>query len=176
MPRYRSRNKSRKDRERKRIRAQIPRDKRKLTRWAVRGTHKDYDTLHRHVTNVRDQAPSYVQPKALDVLQTIPVLSFLPPVTLALITLVPGSELGLEFACIVMIFTGQAWNVAFGFYQSICQRNRDVSLLSVAPAATTVLTVTGGKVWKVQGDPSLCTFNNHFVFFQFLSEQTDCHD
>ncbi|MDP7030230.1 MAG: ABC transporter permease subunit [Phycisphaerales bacterium] len=56
---------------------------------------------------------------ALDVLQTIPVLSFLPPVTLALITLVPGSEFGLEAACIIMIFTGQAWNMAFGFYQSI---------------------------------------------------------
>jgi len=56
---------------------------------------------------------------ALDVLQTIPVLSFLPPVTLALIALVPGSELGLELACVIMIFTGQAWNMAFGFYQSI---------------------------------------------------------
>ena len=56
---------------------------------------------------------------ALDILQTIPVLSFLPPVTLALITLIPGSETGLELACILMIFTGQAWNMAIGFYQAI---------------------------------------------------------
>jgi NitT/TauT family transport system permease protein len=67
---------------------------------------------------------------ALDVLQTIPVLSFLPPVTLALITLMPGNELGLELACIIMIFTGQAWNMAFGFYQSI--RSVPPSLYEVA--------------------------------------------
>jgi NitT/TauT family transport system permease protein len=67
---------------------------------------------------------------ALDILQTIPVLSFLPPVTLALITLVPGSEIGLELACIIMIFTGQAWNMAFGFYQAI--RSIPPSLYEVA--------------------------------------------
>ncbi len=67
---------------------------------------------------------------ALDILQTIPVLSFLPPVTLALIMLVPGSEIGLELACIIMIFTGQAWNMAFGFYQSI--RSIPPSLYEVA--------------------------------------------
>ena len=67
---------------------------------------------------------------ALDILQTIPVLSFLPPVTLALITLIPGSEIGLELACILMIFTGQAWNMAFGFYQAI--RSLPPSLYEVA--------------------------------------------
>jgi NitT/TauT family transport system permease protein len=67
---------------------------------------------------------------ALDILQTIPVLSFLPPVTLALITLIPGSEIGLELACILMIFTGQAWNMAFGFYQAI--RSVPPSLYEVA--------------------------------------------
>lgn len=71
---------------------------------------------------------------ALDVLQTIPVLSFLPPVTLALISLVPGSEIGLELACILMIFTGQAWNMAFGFYQSI---------RSIPPALYEVARVNG---------------------------------
>ncbi|MBT4768737.1 MAG: ABC transporter permease subunit [Phycisphaerae bacterium] len=67
---------------------------------------------------------------ALDILQTIPVLSFLPPVTLALIAIVPGSEIGLELACIIMIFTGQAWNMAFGFYQAI--RSIPPSLYEVA--------------------------------------------
>ncbi len=67
---------------------------------------------------------------ALDILQTIPVLSFLPPVTLAFIMLVPGSEIGLELACVIMIFTGQAWNMAFGFYQSI--RSIPSSLYEVA--------------------------------------------
>ncbi len=67
---------------------------------------------------------------ALDILQTIPVLSFLPPVTLALVTLIPGSEIGLELAAILMIFTGQAWNMAFGFYQAI--RSLPPSLYEVA--------------------------------------------
>ncbi|MDP6987800.1 MAG: ABC transporter permease subunit [Phycisphaerales bacterium] len=67
---------------------------------------------------------------ALDILQTIPVLSFLPPVTLALITLIPGSEIGLELACILMIFTGQAWNMAFSFFQAI--RSLPPSLYEVA--------------------------------------------
>ena len=70
MPKYRSRSRSRKERERKRVRAQIPRDKRKLAHWAVRGTHKDYDKLRKHVGSVRPDAPSYIHPGALDRLQT----------------------------------------------------------------------------------------------------------
>ncbi len=56
----------------------------------------------------------------LDILQSIPVLSFLPGVTLALISLFPGQRLGVEMAAIVLIFTGMAWNMAFSFYQSLC--------------------------------------------------------
>lgn len=56
---------------------------------------------------------------ALDVLQSIPVLSFLPTVVLAMIALFPTREIGLEFACVVMIFTGQAWNMTFSMYGSI---------------------------------------------------------
>ena len=56
---------------------------------------------------------------ALDVLQSIPVLSFLPSVVLAMIALFPTRELGLEIACVVMIFTGQAWNMTFSMFGSI---------------------------------------------------------
>ncbi len=42
MPHYKSRSTSRRIREKKRVRAQVPRDKRKIGHWAVRGTHKDY--------------------------------------------------------------------------------------------------------------------------------------
>jgi len=55
----------------------------------------------------------------LDILQSIPVLSFLPGVVLAMIALFPGKRIGLELACILLIFTGQVWNMTFSFYHSI---------------------------------------------------------
>ena len=55
----------------------------------------------------------------LDILQSIPVLSFLPPVLLAMIALVPHHQLGIELGVILLIFTGQVWNLAFSFYSSV---------------------------------------------------------
>jgi NitT/TauT family transport system permease protein len=55
----------------------------------------------------------------LDILQSIPVLSFLPPVVLAMVALVPGHQLGIEMGVILLIFTGQVWNLAFSFYSSL---------------------------------------------------------
>ena len=55
----------------------------------------------------------------LDILQSIPVLSFLPPVLLAMIALIPGHQLGIELGVITLIFTGQVWNLAFSFYSSM---------------------------------------------------------
>ena len=55
----------------------------------------------------------------LDILQAIPVLSFLPGAVLALIAIFPRSQVGLELACILMIFTGQAWNMTFSFHGSL---------------------------------------------------------
>ena len=55
----------------------------------------------------------------LDVLQSIPVLSFLPGVMLAMVALFPTRQLGVEFGAIVLIFTGQVWNMAFSFYASL---------------------------------------------------------
>src|SRR5438270_249220 len=55
----------------------------------------------------------------LDILQSIPVLGFMPGVVLALVRIFPGSNVGLELASILMIFTGQAWNMTFSFYHSI---------------------------------------------------------
>jgi NitT/TauT family transport system permease protein len=56
---------------------------------------------------------------ALDILQSIPVLSFLPGVMLAMVSLIPGRQLGIEAGAILLIFTGQVWNMAFSFYSSI---------------------------------------------------------
>ena len=55
----------------------------------------------------------------LDVLQSIPVLSFLPAVMLAMVGLFPRRQLGLELGAILLIFTGQVWNMAFSFYSSL---------------------------------------------------------
>jgi NitT/TauT family transport system permease protein len=55
----------------------------------------------------------------LDILQAIPVLSFLPGAVLALIAIFPHSQVGLELSCILMIFTGQAWNMTFSFHGSL---------------------------------------------------------
>ncbi|MFY9743719.1 MAG: ABC transporter permease subunit [Candidatus Sulfotelmatobacter sp.] len=55
----------------------------------------------------------------LDVLQSIPVLSFLPGVMLAMVALFPGRQLGVELGAILLIFTGQVWNMAFSFYASL---------------------------------------------------------
>lgn len=55
----------------------------------------------------------------LDTLQSIPVLSFLPGVMLAMVALFPRRQLGIELGSILLIFTGQAWNMAFSFYTSL---------------------------------------------------------
>ena len=56
---------------------------------------------------------------ALDVLQSVPVLGFLSATVTAFMALFPGSLLGVECAAIFAIFTGQVWNMAFGFYHSM---------------------------------------------------------
>lgn len=67
----------------------------------------------------------------LDILQSIPVLSFLPGVTLFMIALFPGSRVGLEISSIILIFTGQVWNMAFSYYNSINTLPKELSEVSV---------------------------------------------
>jgi NitT/TauT family transport system permease protein len=55
----------------------------------------------------------------LDILQSIPVLGFMPGLVVALVAAFPRSQLGLELAAVVMIFTGQVWNMTFSFYHSL---------------------------------------------------------
>jgi NitT/TauT family transport system permease protein len=54
----------------------------------------------------------------LDILQSIPILSFLPAVILALVAAFPHSNVGLELSSVILIFTSQAWNMTFSFYHS----------------------------------------------------------
>ena len=55
----------------------------------------------------------------LDVLQSIPVLGFMPALVIALVSAFPSSNVGLEMAAVLMIFTGQARNMTFSFYYSL---------------------------------------------------------
>ena len=55
----------------------------------------------------------------LDILQSIPVLSFLPGVMLAMMSLFPTRQMGIEMGAILLIFTGEVWNMAFSFYTSL---------------------------------------------------------
>jgi NitT/TauT family transport system permease protein len=56
---------------------------------------------------------------ALDILQSVPVLGFLTFTVTLFMNLFPGNQLGVECAAIFAIFTSQAWNMAFSFYQSL---------------------------------------------------------
>ena len=63
---------------------------------------------------------------ALDILQSIPVLGFMPGLVLGLVAAFPKSNVGLELASVIMIFTGQAWNMTFSFYRSLRSVPKDL--------------------------------------------------
>jgi NitT/TauT family transport system permease protein len=56
---------------------------------------------------------------ALDILQSVPILGFLTFTVTFFMHLFPGQQLGVECAAVFAIFTSQAWNMAFSFYQSL---------------------------------------------------------
>ena len=66
----------------------------------------------------RNRSARIVLMPLLDILQSIPILSFLPVVLLSLTAILPDA-VAAELAAIVLIFTSQAWNMTFSFYQSM---------------------------------------------------------
>ncbi len=62
----------------------------------------------------------------LDILQSVPILGFLSVTLTGFMALFPGSVLGLELASIFAIFTSQAWNMAYSFFQSVRAIPRDL--------------------------------------------------
>jgi len=66
----------------------------------------------------------------LDVLQSVPILGFLSFTVTFFLGLFPGSILGAECAAVFAIFTSQAWNMAFSFYQSLRNVPRDLAEVS----------------------------------------------
>jgi NitT/TauT family transport system permease protein len=63
----------------------------------------------------------------LDILQSLPILTFLSFTLTFFLALFPGQVFGAELAAIFMIFTSQAWNMTFSFYQSLKTVPRDLS-------------------------------------------------
>src|SRR5579863_1328974 len=62
----------------------------------------------------------------LDVLQSVPILGYITFTVTFFLSLFPGRVLGAEFAVIFVVFTSQAWNMAFSFYQSLRTVPRDL--------------------------------------------------
>ncbi len=62
----------------------------------------------------------------LDILQSVPILGFLTFTTAFFMSLFPGRVIGLELAAIFAVFTSQAWNMAFSFYQSLTTLPEDL--------------------------------------------------
>jgi NitT/TauT family transport system permease protein len=84
-----------------------------------------FTLVYGYVAAYNSRAERFMIP-LLDVLQSIPVLSFLPGVMLAMVALFPGRQLGVEFGAILLIFTGQVWNMAFSFYASLKSIPKDM--------------------------------------------------
>src|ERR1700749_3335529 len=62
----------------------------------------------------------------LDILQSVPILGFLTFTVVFFMTLVPGSVMGAELACVFAIFPSQAWNMTFSMYQSMRNVPKDL--------------------------------------------------
>jgi NitT/TauT family transport system permease protein len=81
----------------------------------------------------------------LDILQSVPVLGFLSFTMAFFLGLFPGRVLGAEFAAIFAIFTSQAWNMTFSFYQSLRTVPEDL-----AEAATSFHLSGWQKFWRLE--------------------------
>ncbi|MDU6302944.1 MAG: sulfonate ABC transporter permease, partial [Serratia marcescens] len=62
----------------------------------------------------------------LDILQSVPVLGYISFTVTFFIALFPGRVLGVELAAMFAIFTSEAWNMTFSFYQSLRTVPRDL--------------------------------------------------
>ena len=88
-----------------------------------------FTLIYGHIAAVNRRA-SIVMIPLLDILQSIPILSFLPAVILALVAAFPHSNVGLELASIILIFTSQVWNMTFSFYHSVRMLPTDLKEVS----------------------------------------------
>src|SRR5450631_614424 len=85
-----------------------------------------FTLVYGYIAAYNTRAEKFMLP-LLDTLQSIPVLSFLPGVMLAMVSLFPSKQVGVELGSIILIFTGQVWNMAFSFYSSLKSIPRELS-------------------------------------------------
>ncbi|MEU7576254.1 ABC transporter permease subunit [Streptomyces sp. NPDC041068] len=81
---------------------------------------------------------------AIDILQSVPVLTFLSITVTGFIAMFPGSTLGLELASIFAVFTALVWNMAMAFYQSLITQSKDLD-----EAARLMRLTRWQRFWKV---------------------------
>ena len=86
----------------------------------------------------------------LDVLQSVPILSFLPVVLLSLSAMLPQSAAA-ELASIVLIFTSQAWNLTFAWYQSLTTIPKELRRPAPSSASTPGC---ASRPWSCPSPPS----------------------
>ncbi len=89
-----------------------------LRMWIAFGFSLFFAILTAYVAAKSPKARAFILP-TLDILQSVPVLGFLSATVAGFMALFPGSLMGVECAAIFAIFTGQVWNMAFGFYHSM---------------------------------------------------------
>ena len=77
-----------------------------------------FTLVYGYVAAYNARAEKFLVP-LLDTLQSIPVLSFLPGVMISMVALFPTRQIGIELGSILLIFTGQVWNMTFSFYSSL---------------------------------------------------------
>ncbi|HMC83756.1 MAG TPA: ABC transporter permease subunit, partial [Candidatus Polarisedimenticolia bacterium] len=75
----------------------------------------------------------------LDILQSVPVLGFFPAAVYFFVRMTHGTRPGVEMAAIFLIFTSQAWNMAFGVYEGIT---------TIPPDAREVVQSVGCGKWR----------------------------
>jgi NitT/TauT family transport system permease protein len=81
----------------------------------------------------------------LDILQSVPVLGYISFTVTFFLALIPSRVAGAELAAIFAIFTSQAWNMTFSFYQSLRTVPRDLDEVSRSFHLT-----TWQRFWKLE--------------------------
>jgi NitT/TauT family transport system permease protein len=114
-----------------------------------------FAVIYAYLAAFNQRAERYLIP-ILDILQSIPILSFLPVVLLGFIALFPGSALGPNLASVILIFTSQVWNMVFGLYTGFVTIPKELRELALSTRLTSwqrfrtleLPYAMGGLVWN----------------------------
>ncbi|MCZ8122219.1 MAG: ABC transporter permease subunit [Magnetospirillum sp.] len=102
-------------------------------------------TFHYAPAAARDPAAERMLVPLLDVLQSVPILGYVSLLVAGLAALLPGRLLAFELAAVFALFTSQAWNLTFSFYQSLKTVPEDL-----AEAATAFGLSARERFWRLE--------------------------